>query len=97
MKFTLLTLYEILMHLRKVNRIKGEISLDEPLNVDYDGNELLLSDILGTATDPVKDKIDRDVNKEIMLEAVNNLKDSDAEELHLLMVDDHIPAGAKLY
>ena len=65
---------EILMHLRKVNRIKGEISLDEPLNVDYDGNELLLSDILGTATDPVKDKIDRDVNKEIMLEAVNNLK-----------------------
>ena len=39
---------EILMHLRKVNRIRGEISLDEPLNVDYDGNELLLSDILGT-------------------------------------------------
>ena len=70
---------EILMHLRKVNRIKGEISLDEPLNVDYDGNELLLSDILGTATDPVKDKIDRDVNKEIMLEAVNNLKESEKE------------------
>ena len=70
---------EILMHLRKVNRIRGEISLDEPLNVDYDGNELLLSDILGTNGDPVKDKIDKDVNKEIMLLAVDRLKESEKE------------------
>ncbi|WP_290770591.1 RNA polymerase sporulation sigma factor SigE [Anaerofustis sp.] len=70
---------EILMHLRKVNRIRGEISLDEPLNVDYDGNELLLSDILGTNGDPVKDKIDDDVNKEIMLLAIDNLKESEKE------------------
>ena len=68
---------EILMHLRKVNRIRGEISLDEPLNVDYDGNELLLSDILDTNGDPVKDKIDKDVNKEIMLLAVDRLKESE--------------------
>ena len=70
---------EILMHLRKVNRIRGEISLDEPLNVDYDGNELLLSDILGTNGDPVKDKIDKDVNKEIMLLAEDRLKESEKE------------------
>ena len=41
------------MYLRKVSRIKGEISLDEPLNVDWEGNELLLSDVLGTDSDIV--------------------------------------------
>ena len=64
---------EILMHLRKVNRIRGEVSLDEPLNVDYDGNELLLSDILGTGEDPVKEKIEKDVNLEILSVAVEKL------------------------
>ena len=44
---------EILMHLRKTNRIRHEVSLDEPLNVDWDGNELLLSDILGTEENEV--------------------------------------------
>jgi len=70
---------EILMHLRKVNRIRGEVSIDEPLNVDYDGNELLLSDILGTNGDPVKDKIDKDVNKEIMMLAIEHLNESEKE------------------
>lgn len=64
---------EILMHLRKVNRTRGEVSLDEPLNVDYDGNELLLSDILGTGEDPVKEKIEKDVNLEILSVAVEKL------------------------
>ena len=44
---------EILMHLRRANRIRGEVSLDEPLNVDWDGNELLLSDVLGTEQDVI--------------------------------------------
>ncbi len=66
---------EILMHLRKTNKIKGEISLDEPLNVDYDGNELLLSDVLGTGFDPVKEKIEKDVDIEILSIAVDKLEE----------------------
>lgn len=54
---------EILMHLRRTNKTRSEVSLDEPLNVDWDGNELLLSDILGTdhdmTTRPVEQKVDR--------------------------------------
>lgn len=70
---------EILMHLRKVSKTRTEISLDEPLNIDYDGNELLLSDILGTKGDPVKDKIDKDVNREILFLAVEKLDNSEKE------------------
>ena len=59
---------EILMHLRKITPQKGEVSIDEPLNVDWDGNELLLSDSLGTdeadAVRPVEDKAERDLLRE---------------------------------
>lgn len=64
---------EILMHLRRSNRIKGEVSLDEPLNVDWDGNELLLSDVLGTDCDEVYGHIEDEVNKDLLGYAMNKL------------------------
>lgn len=57
---------EILMFLRRSNKIKGEISIDEPLNQDGDGNELLLSDILGTDSDVVSKGIEDEVDKELL-------------------------------
>ncbi len=66
---------EILMFLRKNQNQKSEISIDEPLNIDWDGNELLLSDILGTEEDSVNKDIERDVEKGTLIEAVNRLCD----------------------
>ena len=57
---------EILMYLRRCNRIKGEISIDEPLNQDGDGNELLLSDILGTEADITSRRIEDEVDKQLL-------------------------------
>lgn len=64
---------EILMHLRRSNRIKGEVSLDEPLNVDWDGNELLLSDVLGTEQDVIHTHIEEEVNKNLLDYAMSKL------------------------
>lgn len=64
---------EILMFLRKNNKLKQEISLDEPLNVDYDGNELLLSDIIGTDKDIVQDEITHNDQKEKFYNAFQHL------------------------
>lgn len=64
---------EILMYLRRNNKVKGEVSLDEPLNVDWDGNELLLSDILGTGNDEVYGHIEDEVNKKLLVYAMNKL------------------------
>lgn len=64
---------EILMYLRRSNRIKGEVSLDEPLNIDWDGNELLLSDILGTETDEVYGHLEEEVNRKLLDHAMNKL------------------------
>ena len=66
---------EILMYLRKHQNRRHEISIDEPLNIDWDGNELLLSDILGTESDIVNHDIERDVECNILLDAVNNLEE----------------------
>ena len=57
---------EILMFLRKSNKLKGEVSIDEPLNQDGDGNELLLSDVLGTDTDVVSKGIEDEVDKSLL-------------------------------
>ena len=57
---------EILMHLRHQNRRKQEISLDEPLNVDHDGNELLIGDIVGTDEDIIYETIEKDLNKNLL-------------------------------
>lgn len=64
---------EILMHLRKTNKIKNEISIDEPLNTDGDGNELLLSDIIGTDDDLVFRRLERNVDNELVKEAISKL------------------------
>ncbi len=64
---------EILMYLRKYQHQKSEISIDEPLNTDWDGNELLLSDILGTEGDTVNQGIEQDVERGILFDAVHQL------------------------
>ena len=66
---------EILMVLRKSNRLKSEVSFDEPLNTDWDGNELLLSDILGTEPDLVSKELDADVEKQMLHTAIDKLND----------------------
>ena len=64
---------EILMHLRKTNPLKTEISIDEPLNTDWDGNELLLSDVLGCESDIVNKGIEIEDEKNLLLLLINKL------------------------
>ncbi len=64
---------EILMYLRKSNRLKGEVSIDEPLNKDGDGNELLLSDILGTEADITSRGLEDEVDKTLLRASILNL------------------------
>ena len=66
---------EILMFLRKSNKIKGEVSIDEPLNKDRDGNELLLSDILGTEPDITSRNLEDEVDKKLLRNSISKLKD----------------------
>ena len=65
---------EILMYLRKNSKVKMEVSIDEPLNVDWDGNELLLSDILGTDEDVISKDIETEVEKRLLYKAIEKLK-----------------------
>lgn len=74
---------EILMYLRRSNKTKGEVSLDEPLNVDWDGNELLLSDILGTETDEVYEHIEEEVNKKLLDHAMDKLSCREREIIEM--------------
>ena len=64
---------EILMYLRRNTRTRGEVSIDEPLNVDWEGNELLLSDILGTEPDTISRELDDQVDKELLGTAMEKL------------------------
>lgn len=64
---------EILMHLRRSSKTKNEVSIDEPLNTDGDGNELLLSDILGTEDDGVFKTIEDEVDRQLIKESINKL------------------------
>jgi len=66
---------EILMYLRKASSRRGEVSLDEPLNTDWDGNELLLSDVLGTDENMVMQPIEDDVDRQLLFQAVSRLTD----------------------
>jgi len=70
---------EILMHIRKISNQKAEVSLDEPINMDYDGNELLLSDILGTDEDMIMRSLEDDVDMCLLRQAVRNLPDRERE------------------
>ncbi len=64
---------EILMYLRKISNQRSEVSFDEPLNTDWDGNELLLSDVLGTDDDEVCRPLEDDADKQMLMNAVNTL------------------------
>ncbi|MBE6901360.1 MAG: RNA polymerase sporulation sigma factor SigE [Ruminococcaceae bacterium] len=64
---------EILMYLRKSSQHKNEVSIDEPLNIDWDGNELLLSDVLGTEADSVNAHLDGEVEKKLLYDAIEKL------------------------
>ena len=68
---------EILMHIRKISGQKTEVSLDEPINTDWDGNELLLSDILGTESDTVVRPLEEDVEYQLLREALARLPERD--------------------
>lgn len=66
---------EILMYLRRNNKTKMEVSIDEPLNVDWDGNELLLSDVLGTDEDVIYKDIEDEVEKKLLVTAIEKLNE----------------------
>lgn len=74
---------EILMYLRRSNRIKGEVSIDEPLNQDGDGNELLLSDILGTDSDITSRRIEDEVDKSLLRESIKKLNNRERNIMEL--------------
>lgn len=74
---------EILMHLRKNATRRTEISIDEPLNVDWDGNELLLSDILGTDTDLVHRHLEDEAEREMLTKALSHLSDRERTIMRL--------------
>ncbi len=74
---------EILMHLRKTSKQKLEVSIDEPLNVDYDGNELLLADILSVPDDDVVEDLCEDEQRKVMYQAISELKPREREIIKL--------------
>lgn len=74
---------EILMYLRRSNRIKGEISIDEPLNQDGDGNELLLSDILGTEADITSRRLEDEVDKQLLRASIEKLNSRERNIMEL--------------
>ena len=74
---------EILMHLRRAVKIKSEVSFDEPLNTDWEGNELLLCDVMGTDGDVVYKKIESGVENELLIEALEKLNAREKEIMKL--------------
>ncbi len=74
---------EILMYLRKNNKLKTEVSFDEPLNVDWDGNELLLSDVLGTDDDVTFKDLEQSVDKSLLKDALDQLNGREKQIMEL--------------
>ena len=74
---------EILMYLRKSSQLRQEVSIDEPLNVDWDGNELLLGDILGSDADAVNTNIEQELEYDLVLSAVSKLSEREQEIMQL--------------
>lgn len=74
---------EILMYLRRSTKLKSEVSLDEPLNVDWDGNELLLSDTLGSDDDPVYRRLEEEVDHKLLYGAMERLTKRERELVEL--------------
>ena len=81
---------EILMCLRKINAQRTEVSFDEPLNTDWDGNELLLSDILGTDEDEVYRPLEDDADRQMLMEAIDSLE---AREREIILLRFGLPQG----
>lgn len=74
---------EILMYLRRNNKIRSEVSFDEPLNIDWDGNELLLSDVLGTEEDVIYRNIEDEVDRKLLVNALSKLNDRERKIMEL--------------
>lgn len=74
---------EILMYLRRTARLKSEVSFDEPLNTDFEGNELLLSDVLGTSAESVYGDVEANAEKEQLKEALRKLSDRERKIMFL--------------
>jgi RNA polymerase sporulation-specific sigma factor len=74
---------EILMYLRKTTKIKSEVSIDEPLNKDTDGNELLLSDVLGTSEDITSENIENEVYKNLLKDSISKLNSREKNIMEL--------------
>ena len=74
---------EILMYLRKLSAQKTEVSFDEPLNTDWDGNELLLSDVLGTAEDEVSRPLEDDADRQMLMEAIARLNQREQQIIRM--------------
>lgn len=74
---------EILMFLRRNNKVRSEVSFDEPLNIDWDGNELLLSDVLGTEGDTIYRDIENEIDKKILQSALDTLNERERTIMEL--------------
>jgi len=74
---------EILMYLRRNNKTRAEVSFDEPLNVDWDGNQLLLSDVLGTESDLIYRQIEEQVNRDLLKKALSKLSGRERKIMEL--------------
>nr|WP_026961674.1 RNA polymerase sporulation sigma factor SigE [Alicyclobacillus herbarius] len=74
---------EILMFLRRNNKVRTEVSFDEPLNVDWDGNELLLSDVLGTDADTIYRNLEEEVDRELLYDALAKLSERERKIMEL--------------
>ena len=81
---------EMLMYLRTINAQRTEVSFDEPLNTDWDGNELLLSDILGTDEDEVYRPLEDDADRQMLMEAIDTL---DQREREIILLRFGLPQG----
>lgn len=88
---------EILMYLRKNNKKKTEVSFDEPLNIDLDGNELLLSDVLGTENDEIYKIIEEEIDRDLLVMALDRLSDREKQimELRFGLIDKGIEKTQK--
>ena len=71
------------MHLRRNNKIRSEVSFDEPLNIDLDGNELLLSDVMGTDNDIIYKALEEEVDRKLLLQAMNKLSSREKKIMDL--------------
>ncbi len=71
------------MYLRRNNKVRSEVSFDEPLNIDWDGNELLLSDVLGTEDDVITKDLEANIDRNLLFRALDQLSDREKQIMEL--------------